>query len=152
MRFVVISLSLWWTLLAIPVWAGEHIAVVTRASAVKPSCSKAELARIYLRKKSWWDDGTRITPVNFPADHPLRRSFSLAVLGALPEELETYWNDQYFHGVMPPHILTSEEAVIRFVASTPGAIGYVTEGAVTKEVQVLLLLPPDIDTEKATNR
>jgi hypothetical protein len=74
------------------------------------------------------------------------------VLGALPEELETYWNDQYFHGVMPPHVVTSEEAVLRFVVSTPGAIGYVTEGAVTKEVQVLLLLPPEIDTEKATNR
>jgi len=45
-----------------------------------------------------------------------------------------------------------EETVIRLVISTPGAIGYITEGAVTKDVQVLLLLPSDMNAEKATNR
>jgi hypothetical protein len=32
----------------------------------------------------------------------------------------------YFHGVLPPHVLESEEAVVLFVNSTPGAIGYIS--------------------------
>ena len=41
-----------------------------------------------------------------------------------PEALDAYWNQQYFLGVTPPHVLGSEAAVSRFVAATPGAIGY----------------------------
>jgi ABC-type phosphate transport system substrate-binding protein len=84
------------------------------------------LARIFLRKQVLWENGTRVQPVNLPAGSALRRSFSHAVLGSMPEGLEDYWRDMYFHGVLPPHVLASEEAVVLFVAATPGAIGYVS--------------------------
>jgi ABC-type phosphate transport system substrate-binding protein len=99
------------------------------------------LARIYLRKRQLWDDRSRIIAVNLPANHPLRRNFSAWVLGHSPEDLEWYWNDAYFHGVLPPTVLDSEEAVLRFVADTPGAIGYVSACAVDKRVVVVFRLP-----------
>lgn len=86
---------------------------------------KDDLALLFKRKKLFWGDGVRAQPVNLPASHPLRRGFSQAVLGHTPEELEKYWNDLYFHGISPPYVLASEEAMLRFVAETPGAIGYV---------------------------
>jgi hypothetical protein len=82
------------------------------------------LAAIYRRKKQYWNDGQRIEPVNLPPDDPRRQRFSLLVLGLMPQQLDGFWNEMYFHGVLPPHVLASVEAVIRFVSTTPAAIGY----------------------------
>jgi hypothetical protein len=46
----------------------------------------------------------------------------------------------YFHGVLPPHVLASEEAVILFVSSTPGAIGYVSGCVPEHKVNVVLMV------------
>jgi hypothetical protein len=48
----------------------------------------------------------------------------------------------YFHGLLPPHVLASTEAVLRFVASTPGAIGYVP--LCDADARVTMLLAIDI--------
>ena len=68
----------------------------------------------------------------------MRRWFSQQVMGATPEDLEGYWRDLYFNGVVPPFVLASEEAVLRFVAATPGAVGYVSGCLVDRRVRVLL--------------
>ena len=79
------------------------------------------------------------------ADHPVRQQFSLQIFNRSPEDMRDYWDTQYFQGVSPPYALASEEAVIQFVASTPGAIGYVSahsvNGSVNGQVKVLMLLP-----------
>ena len=102
------------------------------------------VAAIFRRKRQLWDDGSGIVPVNLPATHALRRQFSLRLFKRSPEDMQEYWNDQYFHGVLPPAVLASEEAVIRFVAATPGAIGYVSSCTQDKRVVVVALVPsPD---------
>ena len=97
-----------------------------------------ELAEVFRRKKRFWGDGVRVDPVNLPADDPLRRRFSQMVLSATPEQLEPYWNDLYFHGILPPRVLKSAEAVIRYVASSPGAIGYIPLCAADDRVMIAL--------------
>jgi hypothetical protein len=47
---------------------------------------------------------------------------------------------QYFQGITPPHVLSSEEAMLRFVASTAGAIGYALPCHIDERVQVLWTL------------
>lgn len=122
-------------------WAAEvPLAVIVHATQAKLSMGKNELAAIYRRKKNYWEDGTKIEPVNLPAESPARRTFSKAVLGYAPEELEQYWNDRYFHGVLPPYVLSSDEAILRFVAETPGAIGYVPYCDADKRVAVVLVI------------
>jgi len=122
-------------------WAAEvPLAVIVHATQAKLSMGKSELAAIYRRKRNYWEDGTKIQPVNLPAENPARRTFSKAVLGYAPEELEQYWNDRYFHGVLPPYVLSSEEAVLRFVAETPGAIGYVPYCDADKRVTIVLVI------------
>ncbi len=95
---------------------------------------------IFAKKRLFWSDHSAIVPVNLGASHPLRRAFSLSVFKKTPEQLQDYWNDQYFHGVLPPPVLGSEEAVLRFVASTPGAVGYVSSCSVDKRVDVVALI------------
>ena len=115
------------------------VAVIVAADARLATISPEQLALIYRRQQQFLG-GQRVQPINLPAAHPLRRWFSQQVLGQPPEALEAYWRDQYFNGVVPPFVLGSEEAVIRFVATTPGAIGYVSRCLVDRRVKVLLPL------------
>ncbi|TDU28606.1 hypothetical protein DFR24_2981 [Panacagrimonas perspica] len=101
-----------------------------------------ELALIFQRKKLYADDGTRMTPVNLPADHALRERFSRAVLGLRPEALEEYWNQQYFQGVLPPHVVGSEQAMLRFVAATAHAVGYTAACYAEPGLRTVLLIDP----------
>ena len=117
--------------------ADSAVSVIVAPGSRLSSLSANELAQIYRRQKQFVDGG-RVQPVNLPASHGLRRWFSQQVLGRSPEEMEGYWRDQYFNGTVPPFVLASEEAVIRFVAGTPGALGYVSACAVDKRVRVLL--------------
>lgn len=131
--------------LATPCLGGENepIAVVVPHAQTAPPTTLSELSLIYRRKHLLWHDGTRINAANLPQDTPMRRAFSLHVLGSPPEGLAQYWNAMYFNGVSPPHILASEEAVLRFVADTPGAIGYVSACKLDGRVKTAFWLLPD---------
>lgn len=115
------------------------LAVIVAAGELPLALGTTELAQLYRRQRQF-AAGRRLQPVNLPAQHPLRRWFSQQLLGASPQEMEGYWRDLYFDGVTPPFVLASEEAVIRFVAATPGAIGYVCASWVDRRVRVLLQL------------
>lgn len=105
--------------------------------------SPDKLKLVYLRKQLYWPNGKRIYPVNLQTEHMLRRVFSQVVLGSLPAEQVAYWNGLYFNGIRPPHVVNSEEAVMRYVAQTPGAIGYVDACKPDDRVQPLLWLNGD---------
>lgn len=121
-----------------PAQAADHpFAVIAAPGVSDRRLTRETVALIYQRKLHLWDNGIRVQPVNLPASHPLRRAFSLAVLGVAPEAMEDYWREMYFHGVLPPHVLASEEAVLRFVASTPGAVGYVSSCLPDRRVHVI---------------
>lgn len=114
--------------------------IVGHGSAAGTALSQTLVMGIFARKRQFWNDHSAIVPVNLPAAHPLRRDFSAWVFDKSPEEMQDYWNDQYFHGVRPPPVLASEEAVLRFVAATPGAIGYVSACLADKRVEVVALI------------
>lgn len=97
-----------------------------------------ELEAIYWKKKQYWQGGTRIRPVNLHAEHPLRLQFSKTVLDSLPSEQADYWNGLYFHGTTPPYSVQSEEAVMRYVSITKGAIGYISACRLDERVKPLL--------------
>ena len=128
--------------LAVPsVWAADRpFAVITAPGATEHHLTRESISLIYKRKQKYWENGTRIQPVNLPTTHPLRRAFSQAILGQTPEALEDYWREMYFHGVLPPYVLASEEAVTLFVGSTPGAIGYVSACVPEHGVDVVLMV------------
>ena len=98
------------------------------------------LREIYLRKIFVNAEGRHYVPVNLPPAHPLRNAFLLAVLHMNAPQLQGYWDRQYFQGTSPPFVLASQAAVVKFVAATPGAIGYVHRCYVTPEVHVVLHL------------
>ncbi|HSW15038.1 MAG TPA: hypothetical protein VLI06_19480 [Solimonas sp.] len=119
------------------------IAIVVPAARSGAGLDADAIAQVYKRKRLLWPDGRRMLPVNLPADHPLRKRFTDALLQLGPEALEEYWNEQYFHGIRPPHVVASEAAVLRFVADTSNAIGYLSYCAMDQRVRPLLLISPE---------
>ena len=116
------------------------IAVIVAPGNASVRLDLPDIALVYRRQRQYWPDGTRVQPVNLAADHPLRRAFSRAVFGADPAALDSYWNELYFRGVRPPYVVASNEAVLRFVSQTPGAIGYVDACLVSSAVAVVGLI------------
>lgn len=117
--------------------AEEPLAIVMAAGARPGDMDKDDLAAIFGRKRRFWEDGTRIDPVNLLASDPRRRQFSLQVFGLAPDQMEAYWNEMYFHGIQPPYVVSSVEAVLRYVSMTRGAIGYVPLCSADGRVTVL---------------
>lgn len=125
-----------------PMWvsATEQIAVIVSLAHPEEAVSRAELNRIYERRRRFWSNGTRIVPINLSAEHPVRMQFSRLVFDKSPEDMQDYWNARYFQGVSPPYALASEDAVLAFVASTPGSIGYVSARILNGKVKVITYL------------
>jgi hypothetical protein len=117
----------------------ERVAVIVHPQR-RATLSVEEVAQIYLRRKRFWDDGTAIVPLNLPSQAPLRARFSERVLRQTEPRLADYWNRQYFYGILPPATLASTEAVRRYVASDPNAIGYLPVSEVDGSIRVVLHL------------
>jgi ABC-type phosphate transport system substrate-binding protein len=90
---------------------------------------RAALTSIFLKQAPKWGDGSTVAPVDQSLRSPVRRSFSNDVLQQGLVQVQTYWQRQMSNGVIPPPVKTSDEEIVSFVASTPGAIGYVSPSA-----------------------
>ncbi len=142
-----ILLSLVILLLATSSYARESesgvIAIIVPSDFIVRPLGATELSLIFLRKKLYWPNGKRMRPANLPTQHVLRKQFSQRVLGSLPEAQSEYWNELYFHGTSPPHVLNSQEAMLRYVAETNGAIGYVDACLLDSRVKAVVWIDAD---------
>ena len=121
--------------------AQTRIAVVTGPVPPNLTLDREALRDIFLKRVVIDNAGSKLVPLNLPADDPLRAAFSQALLGKPPDALQRYWNERYFQGVSPPYVVRSEEAVLRFIAETPGALGYIAACRLDKRARVIVELP-----------
>lgn len=99
-----------------------------------------QLADIYALKKTQWSNAMPIVPVNREASSEARDIFSAAVFDLPAEDLVELWNKLRFEGKHPPLTQISDHAVLGFVRSVPGAIGYISDSEPPSGVKVLLRL------------
>ena len=87
------------------------------------------LAEIFLRRATRWPDDSPIRPVDLGPDSPARGRFSQEILARSVASVKSYWQQRIFSGEgLPPPELDHDDAVVSWVASHPGAIGYVAAG------------------------
>jgi ABC-type phosphate transport system substrate-binding protein len=98
----------------------------------------ADLRRIFIKQMRMWPHGESIVPVDWDATSPIRESFSQQVLARSVREMADYWVQQAVtQGLTPPSTQRSSRALLRFVASVAGAIGYVPPGEADDTVAVI---------------
>lgn len=87
---------------------------------------RAALSSIFLKQAPRWGDGSPVQPIDQSVQSSVRKSFSADVLQQGIVAVQVYWQRKMSTGVVPPPVKTSDEEVVAYVASTPGAIGYVS--------------------------
>ena len=120
--------------------AQAAIAVVVHPSN-QTSLTQDDLVRLYTGKLSAFPDGAAAIPVNLADSVPLRAEFDQKALGRSSSQVKAYWSKLVFTGKgTPPKEVASDSEVLELVASNPNLIGYVSAGAVSAKVKVLLTL------------
>jgi ABC-type phosphate transport system substrate-binding protein len=112
--------------------------VIGHPSTTPDSVSKRDLTKVFLKIRTKWQNGQAAEPVDMKRSSAVRARFSEGVLAKSIAQVESHWQAQVFTGNgTPPKVLESDAAVLEFVRSKPGAVGYVSAGATTDGVKVL---------------
>jgi ABC-type phosphate transport system substrate-binding protein len=132
---VCVSIFLW---LGVPVAEGQSfVIVVNKANPVK-SLTVTELRRIFMKQTRMWPHAESVVPVDWDATSEIRQAFSRQVLNRSVREMAEYWVQQSVtQGLAPPSTQKSSRAVLRFVASVPGAISYMPPSEVDDSVSTV---------------
>lgn len=112
--------------------------VIVNNSVPVTSLTKKATSDLFLKKTTKWAGGEPVLPVDQLESAAVRLEFSKSVHSKAVAAIKSYWNQQIFSGrEVPPVEKRSDAEVLSFVRSTPGAIGYVAETAVTGGVRVV---------------
>jgi ABC-type phosphate transport system substrate-binding protein len=104
--------------------------------------SQAEIARIYLGKKTFWDSGARIEPSLLDEKSQVTELFLEENLKKTVRQFRAYWKRHLFSGQgTAPKTFASSKQVADFVAANPGAIGIVDGAYSDDRVKVIELQP-----------
>ena len=83
------------------------------------------LREAFLKTSVTWKGGSVIRPIHLDQKFPVHERFSREVLLKAPAHLRNYWSQRIFSGTgVPPPEADSIEAAVAYVASHPGALGY----------------------------
>jgi ABC-type phosphate transport system substrate-binding protein len=117
---------------------GEVLAVIVNKSNPASALAQNELRPIFQTTRKVWSSGQDAVPINLPEDSPLRNDFDRAVLGLDPERVARYWTDRKVRGgARPPLRVPTSAAMLKAVATKPGAVGYVKLSEVNTSVKVV---------------
>ena len=110
--------------------AGDPIVVIVNQANPADNLSMGELKKLFLSDRSRWDTGKSVAPVILSAGAPERSAFLKAVCGMNDADFGKYFLQAAFNGksATPPKEVSSSAALKAFVASSPGAIGFVKAG------------------------
>ena len=118
--------------------ASAGVAVIGNPNLGVSSITAAQAVDIFLGKMTKLPGGTQITVIEHQDGDSVKEEFYSKVVGKSPSQLKAYWAKLVFTGEgVPPKEYSGDKAVMGRVAATPGAIGYVNDGAVDKSVKVL---------------
>jgi ABC-type phosphate transport system substrate-binding protein len=115
----------------------SFVVIVNKANPVR-TMPIVELRRLFMKQKRMWSHAESVVPVDWDATSPIREAFSRRMLSRSVREMGDYWVQQgVTQGLVPPSTQRSTRAVLRFVASVPGAISYVPAAEVDDSVAVV---------------
>ncbi len=116
------------------------VVVIGHAQGVD-SISVDSLKRLYLGKGRKLENGENAQLFELPEGAAERTEFHSKTTGRSDAHLQSNWSRLVFTGkAVAPVAVADNAAAINFVKSTPNAIGYVDESAVSSDVKILLKL------------
>lgn len=122
--------------------AFAQVAVITNPSVEKNDITSGELLDFYSRDVRVWKNGDPVIVFDLKLKSEIKSTF-YSFLGKSTSRMKSIWMKKMLSGEGdPPEALETEEAMLEKVASTPGAIGFVSKSKVTENVKVLVVIEP----------
>lgn len=111
------------TIFSSQVTAADFVLITNKANATA-SISKQDAKKIFLGKKTTWEDGSKIEILILP-DSTAHKPFIKTVVGKSPSQFEMFWKKAVFTGTgIPPLELKDASALKDAVSAKPGTISY----------------------------
>lgn len=101
--------------------------VIVHPSNPAAALTRQQLAKLFLKKATVWDNGTPAIPVDLKSSSAVRQFFSKLILDKSVQNVKMYWQQLIFSGKeVPPVEKSSDYDVVKFVENTPGSVGYIS--------------------------
>ncbi|MBR7801460.1 hypothetical protein [Undibacterium fentianense] len=115
--------------------AADVVVIVNPANSA--AIDEEQIAKIFLGQTKTFSNGAEATPID-QKEGPVREEFGNKMLKKNPSQLKAQWARQIFTGgAKPPKEMGSDDEILKFVASNPGAIAYMDASKVNKSVKVI---------------
>jgi len=115
----------------------QEVVVVANSSVKASAVGSDELRDVFTGDKSSLKDGSKVTPVTLKGG-AVHDAFLKQYVGKNDVAFRTAWRSLVFTGQgSMPKTLEAESAVVDYVASTPGAIGYISKDTAHDKVKTL---------------
>lgn len=115
------------------------VIIVNKANPVK-TLPIVELRRVFMKQSRMWPHAEPMVPVDWESTAEIRQVFSKQVLNRSVREMAEWWVQQSMtQGIAPPSTQRSARAILRFVASVPGAISYVAPADADDTVKIVTI-------------
>ena len=136
-KIIIIIFILTFTGVSLLEAVGLSFKLIVNKSNTVSSLTKGEISRIFLKKKTNWDNAHKILPADQKADSSVRESFSKAIHGKGIPAIKSYWQRMIFSGrAVPPPEKSSDKEVLTYVMENPDAIGYVSTSTKLDEAKI----------------
>ncbi|WPL15896.1 hypothetical protein Thiowin_00825 [Thiorhodovibrio winogradskyi] len=128
-RAAAASYLLFAIILAIPILvtpsAAAAVQVIVNSDVQQQDLPQTALGALFGMRKTRWPNGKPVKVFVFGDSSAAHGDFCKTVLNVYPHQLRRLWNRLVFSGTgQAPIEVDSAEAMLRAVAETPGAIGY----------------------------
>jgi len=126
--------------LSLPLFPGvarPETIVIVNNDVAESELDRMALQAIFLGKKTQWENGHTIVPVNLKGG-ATHQEFLKVIIRRTPAQYRTFWKRAIFTGTgMPPKSFATEEEIVAFVRESRGAVGYIDPSTPHEGVKVL---------------
>ena len=121
-------------------WA---VAIIVNPNVSVTTLSQNAVRAMFAMKLLQWPDGRPVRVFVLADDNLLHRTFCKEVLDVYPYQMRQTWDRLVYSGTgQAPTEVASEDEMVRKVASTPGAMGYVRKVKPGDRVRILTVDNP----------
>lgn len=131
--------------LGLVLWAASasaQVAIIAHKDVPLDSLNRAQLTDFYSCELKMWGKNLPVVVVDMRLQSAVKDAF-YKFLGMTASRMKSIWLKKMLMGEgVEPLVVKSEEEMLKKVASTPGALGFVDASTATNEVKILFLIAP----------
>lgn len=124
-----------------PTVSAQAIAVIVNKSSSVSNLSMAEVKTYFKLESQFWKNNERVVVATLAYEKPEATKFNSIVYEMPNDGVKKSWIQKIFRGQVKeaPKLQRSDEDMLKFVAGTSGAIGFVTADKVDASVKVVTI-------------